>query len=124
MNNVQIIGNMVRDIEVKYTTSGTPYCRFAIAVNKKTRDSEKTDFINCVAWQGRAQTIAQYFHKGDKIGISGELQSSHKDNDDGSRTWFTEVLVNNFDFCNGRKTQEQSSSNPSEFDVANDDLPF
>lgn len=123
MNNVQLIGNITKDVELKYSTGGAAYCRFAIAVNKKTRDSERTDYINCVAWNGRAQTISQYFHKGDKIGITGELQTSSKDNGDGTRSWFTDVLVSGFDFCNARKNQEQASY-PSDLNVTSDELPF
>lgn len=76
MNKVIISGNLTRDIELRKTPSGLSCVRFSLGVR---RSSEKTDFINCVAFDKTADYLANYSSKGDKLLVEGRLyQSSYE----------------------------------------------
>lgn len=72
MNYVGLMGRLTRDPELKQTSSGKSYCRFSIAV-KKEFVKDGVDFINCVAWDKRAEFIANYFGKGQRILVQGRI---------------------------------------------------
>ena len=95
MNNVNLIGRLTSDIELKQTNSGKAVCSFCIAIDA---GQDKTNFIDCVAWEGRAENIAKNFKKGSKIGIAGMLTTRTYE-DEGKKRKVTEVLVISFDFC-------------------------
>ena len=74
MNIVILMGRMVRNPELKYTSSGKAYANFTLAVQKNKNEAE---FIDCTAWEKTAETIAEYFEKGSKIFIQGRLSVSN-----------------------------------------------
>lgn len=118
MNNVNLIGRLTKDIELRQTDSGKAVCSFCIAVDGS---KDLTYFIDCVAWEARAENIAKYFHKGDKIGIAGMITTRSWETSEGNTRKATEVLVNSFDFCTGKKdTTEQTASTPEPVG----DVPF
>ena len=71
MNRACIIGNLCSDPEVKTTQSGKLVTSFTVAVY---RTREITDFLRVTAWEGSAELIGKYAHKGDRIGIDGSIQ--------------------------------------------------
>ena len=76
MNKVIISGNLTRDIELRKTPTGLSCVRFSLGVR---RSSEKTDFVNCVAFDKTADYLANYSSKGDKLLVEGRLyQSSYE----------------------------------------------
>ena len=110
MNNVCIIGNITKDLELKETESGTKYTRFSIAVNRKLKDGEYgTDFFNIVAWRGTAEFITNYFGKGKKIGIVGKLQTNIYTDKDGNERTGVDIVVNEAYFVE-KKVQEGNST--------------
>lgn len=77
LNHVCLVGNLTRDPELKYTTSGTPLANFGVAVNRITKNEEgdyDVDFFNVTAWQKTAEFIHKYGRKGKKVSIEGRLQ--------------------------------------------------
>lgn len=100
MNNVNLIGRLTNDIELRHTNNGKAVCSFCVAV-KGVQDTSY--FIDCTAWEARAENIAKYFHKGDKIGIAGMLTTRTWTDSDGKNRKATEVLINSFDFCTEKK---------------------
>ena len=64
MNKVILTGNLTRDIELKYTPNGKAVCELGIANNDA---KDKTAFIECVAWEEKAEFISKYFRKGQAI---------------------------------------------------------
>ena len=125
MNVVMLMGRMTRDPELKYTSGGKAYANFTLAVQKTKDDAE---FIDCVAWEKTAETIAEYFRKGRKILLQGRLNvSSYEQN--GEKRKSTKVVVNSFEFVEssgssnngGGYNQNQSySGNNSNKPVYND----
>ena len=136
MNNINLIGRMTADVELKQTQSGIEVCRFTLAVRRpKVKDT--TDFINCIAWRNTATFISQYFKKGSLVAVSGALTTrKYQDQEGKNRTAF-EVIVDNAEFCESKadadksqlsETEEPqfSTNNAPQFEqlVDDKDLPF
>lgn len=130
MNVITLTGNATKDIELKYTPSGTGVANGTIAVRRDFKNQQgeyETDFINFVALGKLSEVMANHIHKGDKFGITGRLQI-RKWEHDGKTSYFTEVVVNGFDFPDKKKqqtkTQDDPFANAGTIDVNSDDLPF
>jgi single-strand DNA-binding protein len=144
MNNIQLMGRVTKDLELKSTTSGKSVCSFDIAVNRKF-NKDITDFIPCTAWDKTAETMCNYVKKGQLIALDGSLYTrKYTDNNGNNRTAY-EVNVNNFYFAESKKSsgadsaydplvdfakkidevniQNQNQSNEDIFS-GEDDLPF
>lgn len=107
INNVTLVGRLTRDVEVKYTQNGTAVASFTLAVNRnfKNQNGEiEADFINCVIWRKPAETMAQYTHKGSLIGVVGKLQTRSYDDKNGQRVYVTEVVCDNFQMLESKKS--------------------
>lgn len=131
MNYVSLLGRLTRDPEVTYTQSGKAFTRFSIAVSRGTSNRDEVDFINCVAWEKRAETISQYFKKGSRILVQGRISTGSYEKN-GETRYTTDVVVNNFDFIETRANEGSSESNFSRTETvvvdepvdAEDDFPF
>ena len=141
MNQVTLIGRLTKDPELKYTQGGKAVCKFNIAVTREF-NREEADFIGCVAWDKRAETIAEYLRKGRRIAIQGRLNvRSYEQN--GENKWITEVIVDKFDFIdtnsnstggnyapqsgttsNNQASEATSSTEDNEEIIDDDDFPF
>ena len=111
MNFVAIYGRLTAKPELRETTSQKKYARFSVAVK---RDKEETDFINCVAWNKTAETIAKYFDKGSPIIVNGSIRTSSYEKD-GIKKTSTDILVNEFEFVSGKKEDKPKSDNYDPF---------
>lgn len=116
MNNVNLLGRLVADPDLNFSAgNGTAICRFRLAVSRPYKKDE-TDFFNCIAFNKKAETIAQYLTKGKQIAIHGHLQSNVYDAKDGTKRYTVDVLVDNFDFIG------KSSNNNSDEKVNNNNF--
>ena len=107
MNTVQLVGRLTRDIELKFTASGTATGSFNLAVNRNFTNQQgerEADFINCVIWRKAAENLANWTRKGSLIAIDGRLQSRSYENKHGQKVYVTEVVVNNFDLLESKET--------------------
>ena len=99
LNRVQLIGNLTRDTEMRYTSSGTPIATFTVATNRSYRDSsgndiETAEFTNVVAWAKLAEICGQLLKKGMKVFIEGRLQTNKwDDKETGKQMQRTEVVI-------------------------------
>ncbi len=101
MNKVFLIGNLTRDPELTETAGGVSVCHFAIAVNRSytTQDGERqTDFFNCTAWRGLADTVARYVKKGSKVAVSGSIQIRNYEDNQGQRRTAVDVIAQDVEF--------------------------
>lgn len=99
MNNVNLIGRLTRDPDVRHTQSGHTVARFTLAVDAgKDREA---NFIPCQAWDKTAEVIEKYIGKGRQIGVSGSLISG-KYEKDGGTVFALDVNVARIDFCGSR----------------------
>ena len=101
MNKVFLIGNLTRDPELTETAGGVAVCHFAIAVNRNytSQDGERqTDFFNCTAWRGQAETIARYTKKGNKVAVSGSVQLRNYEDNQGVKRTAVDIIVQDVEF--------------------------
>lgn len=107
-NRVILAGNLTRDPELRFTSSGTPVCDFGLAVNRVRSKSEEVDFFNVTAWRELGETIANYKKKGDPILVEGRLQYRTWEGQDGSKRSAVDVVADNVQFL-GRSGDSESS---------------
>ena len=123
MNTVQLLGNIVRDPDLKYAAgSGTAVSRFTVAVKRQFKKDE-SDFINCVSFGKQAEVIAQYFQKGDKIAVVGHILTGSYDKD-GKKVYITDIIVDAFDFVNSKGSSNNSNEDYTFVPNTDNDLPF
>lgn len=98
LNRVQLIGNLTRDPELRYTPNGNGVCTFSIATNRGwTTDSgekrEEVDFHRIVAWNKLAELCSQFLTKGRKVYVEGRLATRNWTGQDGAQKSTTEVVI-------------------------------
>lgn len=120
MNSISIIGRLTADPELKTTQNGVSVCSFTLAVDRP-RVKEVTDFFRCTAWRQTGEFVSRYFTKGRKMGLTGSMQSRQYEDKDGNKRTVWEVVVDQVDFCDDKKTTDGPSWVPD--DPANDDDP-
>lgn len=105
INRVNISGNLTRDAELRATQAGTSVLNFGVAVNDRRKNpqtgewTDYTNFVECIVWGNRAQSLAQYLHKGMKVAIEGKLRwSSWDDKNTGQKRSKLEVIVDEIEF--------------------------
>lgn len=128
MNTVQILGNLARDSELRFTKTGRAVATFTVAATNTYIDSatnetkEQTAFINCVAW-GKIGEAVGNCKKGERLLVNGRIQTRSYDTQDGQKRYVTEVVA---DFV-GKKLDSEfdSSSNFDSFEQPqNENIPF
>lgn len=134
MNSVCIIGRLTKDVQERRTQNGAPVVSFTLAVDRRKKE-DGADFINCIAWNKSAETIAKYVHKGDLFGVTGYIQTRSYEKD-GRTNYATEVVTTGFQFLE-RKREMQSDSPSGQYksdsydgwrntinDINDSELPF
>lgn len=152
INRSVLVGRLTRAPELRYTNSGAAVATFTIAVNRQFTNQNgerEADFISCVIWRKAAENFTNFTHKGSLIGIDGHIQTRNYENQQGTRIYVTEVVVDNFSLLesraesehhqsansnghssnnsNNRKydnNQNQYGNNGSQIDITDNDLPF
>lgn len=119
LNRVQLIGNLTRDPELRYTPSGTAVCSFSIATNRNwtTDTGEKKDeveFHRIVAWNKLAELCSQFLTKGRKVFVEGRLATRSWTAQDGTQKNTTEIVISDMILLDSRKTGEQEVEVTSE----------
>ena len=104
MNNVQLVGRFTRDPEIRYANSGTSIARFSLAVDRayKSEGGADADFISCTAFGKTAEFIEKYFHKGQRIGLTGRIQTGNYTKDDGTKVYTTDVVAEHVEFVESK----------------------
>ena len=128
MNQVLLVGRLVRDVDLRTTTSGADVARFTLAIlrNYKNQNGEYlTDFINCITWRNLARNMAEYCKKGDLVGIKGRIQNVSYTDRDGNNIYKTEIIANNVTFLsNSNKKEELTTHNEAEIEPVKQEDPF
>ena len=112
MNKVELVGRLTKEPEVKLTSNQTAYCNFTVAVDRKFKDKDgnrQADFIICVAWKQTATFIQKYFHKGNRIGLTGSIQTRTFEDKEGRTVFVTEVLVDDVEFVESANKTEPTT---------------
>lgn len=138
MNNVQLIGRLTRDPELRYSTgqNQTAICGFTLAVNTGYGDRQRADYPSIVVFGKAAENCEKYLHKGSRAAVTGRLQTG-KYEKDGRTVYTTDVVASSVEFLESAKnntTQAQQQSEPDInpdtgmpagfTNIADDDIPF
>jgi single-strand DNA-binding protein len=121
LNKVELIGNLTRDPELRYTPQGTAVCTFGLATNRQwTTDSgdkkEDVEFHRIVAWQKLAELCAQLLSKGRKTYVEGRLQTRRWTGQDGQERQTTEIVISDMIILDSK----YSSGGGEDFDIPED----
>ena len=129
MNSVQLLGNLARDPEVRYTQSGRAVATFTVAASNTYVDSatnetkEQTAFVNCVAWGKTGEAVGNC-KKGERLLVNGRIQTRSYETQDNQKRYVTEVVA---DFV-GRKLEGEfdggSNFDGFENNDAHENVPF
>jgi len=125
LNKVELIGNLTRDPELKYTPQGTAVCTFGLATNRtwvtKTGETkEDVQFHRVVAWQKLAELCSNLLAKGRKVFLQGRITYRQYEGKDGTQRNATEIVIEDFIlFDDRRKTgsDEEGAAHATHEDV-------
>lgn len=131
INRVNISGNLTRDSELRATQAGTSVLTFGIAVNDRRRNAQTGEwedvpnFIDCVMFGRRAESIARYLVKGSKVAIEGKLRYNAWEDDHGQRRSKLEVVVEEIEMFRPAQAQGTYQQNPAvvEYDMPVPSVP-
>lgn len=145
-NKVLLMGNLTRDVELRYTASNMAVGKLGLACNrvyttKEGERREETTFVDCEAWGRTAEVMNQYLSKGRPVFIEGRLKLDQwEDKNDGSKRSKHVVVIDNFQFIDSRdgggggggggggsRRAPQQSNEPvgaSHEAIGEDDIPF
>lgn len=117
MNKVILMGRLTRDPEVRYSQGeqATAIARYTVAADRRFRrdgDSQTADFIGCVAFGHQAEFAEKYLRKGIKIVIIGRIQTGSYTNRDGQKVYTTDVVVEEQEFAESKRTGETTQQTP------------
>ena len=149
LNKVQIIGNLGRDPELRFTQDGTPVANFTVAVSESWRSQggeqrERTEWFRVVTWRGLAEIANQYLRRGARVYLEGRLQTREWQDREGNDRQTTELVVRDMIMLGGRddadgpprdddggggqrgsRDQQSPGRRPDDDDsITADDLPF
>lgn len=113
MNNVSLVGRLVRDPEVRYgQNESVSVAKFSLAVERRfKRDGEPTvDFLNCTVFGKSAEFTEKYFRKGMRVAITGRIQTGSYKNKDGQTVFTTEIIVESQEIAQSKSESNESST--------------
>ena len=115
LNNVNLMGRLTRDPELRQTDSGVAVASFRIAVDRNYKEKASgervTDFFDVVAWRQTAEFVSKYFTKGRMAVVTGELRSREWTDRDGVKRISVEIEANDVYFGDSKKAEQGSEDN-------------
>lgn len=134
MNSLHIIGNLVRDPELRTTPSGATVCSFTVAVNRRRTQSNQqpeADYFRVSAWNKLGENCSKYLAKGRKVAVVGSVSVNTYQGQDGKTYANLNVLANEVEFLSSRNEDRNEQSTNQKVDeqsgfmaVETDELPF
>ena len=114
LNQVILVGRLVRNPELQLTESGKKISVVTLAVNrafKNTNGEYDTDFFDCTLWTNVAENTAEYCRTGDVIGVKGRLQTRIVEKEDGNKFKRTEIVAERVTFLSSaEKLKDEDNS--------------
>jgi single-strand DNA-binding protein len=118
----QIVGNLTRDPELRYTSNGTTVCNFGVAVNRRRGEEESVSFLECVGWAKQAEAMTEHLHKGGGVFLEADIRQESWEKD-GQKRSMLKLHVWSW-IALDRKPQEPEAPNTDEKPLTTDDIPF
>lgn len=108
VNNIVLVGRLVRDVDLRQTSTGKMMTYFTLAVNrnfKNEQGEQPADFIGCVAFDKKAENMARFLSKGSLIAVEGRISTRNFQGNDGKTVYVTEVVASSITFLESKKQQ-------------------
>ncbi len=125
MNKFEIVGNIVRDVEIKYSQGGKAIAKFTVATQRKYKNAQgnyESDFLPCIAFDKTAEFMEKYFKKGSGIEVVGHLQSGSYENKEGKKVYTLDLFVEEVGFVGSKKDSENTQGNNASQDKNNNEF--
>lgn len=125
MNSVVLIGNVVRDPEIRYAQNddkNTCVARYTLAVPRAMSKKNEADFISCIAFGKQGEFAEKYFKKGLKIAVEGHIQTGSFTNKDGKKVYTTDVYVDRHEFVLSKAEAENSTDSDTSNNTDNNSV--
>ncbi|HLO87571.1 MAG TPA: single-stranded DNA-binding protein [Nostocaceae cyanobacterium] len=114
INVVTLIGRVGRDPEIKYYESGTVVCKFTLAVNRRSRNSDEPDWFNLELWGKTAEVAGNYVRKGKQIAVKGTLKfDTWSDRQTGAHRSLPVIKVEELELLGSKRDGDGSSMDMS-----------
>ncbi|OGH12369.1 MAG: hypothetical protein A2857_01385 [Candidatus Levybacteria bacterium RIFCSPHIGHO2_01_FULL_36_15] len=115
LNKVQLIGNLTRDPELRYTPQGTAVCTFGVATNRSWvtdagEKKEDTEFHRIVSWNKLAELCSQLLKKGRKVFVEGRLSTRSWTGQDGAQRTTTEIVISDMIILDSRRDSQKEET--------------
>lgn len=123
MNKVNLIGNLTKDPELRYTKNNIAVASYTIAINTRYGEQQETNYINITTWGKSGEFIKKYFTKGQAIAITGRLKNKNYEDSQGVKHYGMEVITEEIEFVGAKKEESKEDFTPN-FDLDDDILPF
>lgn len=128
MNKVILIGNICKDIEIRYTTNGIAVIQNSLAVKndfKNANGEYESEFVNIIVWKQTAEFLNKYASKGSKIAVDGRLTTRSYDKKDGTKVYITEIVAEKVELLDSKKpsTEPKATNEKKEVNKLSDE-PF
>lgn len=116
-NRVILLGNLTRDIELRYTPSNMAVANIGLAVNRKYKgqdgeQKEEVTFIDCEAWGRTAEVMNEHLSKGRPVFIEGRLKLDQWQDKDGGNRSKLKVVIENFQFVDSKQDGGERAASP------------
>lgn len=113
LNKYMIIGNLGQDPDMKFTDSGTAFCRFSVATNRSWKDKDgnkkdETTWHRVIVWGKQAEACGEFLKKGRQVFVEGRFQS-HEYESNGEKKWSSECVAERVQFLGGNKGDKDSN---------------
>ena len=129
INTVTIVGNLGQDPEIRYTASGFPVAGFTVAVNEvyKGKDGQKVKKVHWFrvsAFQRLAEVVGEYYTRGSKVGVRGQLQQRTWQDSEGLNHSLVEIRARELELLSGKNGNPSTSEEDIPAATEDDDIPF
>ena len=117
MNNLMLVGRLVKDPEIKELESGKKVSNITLAINRNFKNVDgvyETDFVDCVLWNSIASNTAEYCRKGDLIGVKGRIETNTFETESGEKKKATNIVADKITFLSSKSSEK---TNDDELDM-------
>ena len=124
INRAILIGNLVRDVDLRYSQKGTAVANFTLAVNDGYGENKTVDFISVTAWGKTAENVANYCSKGSRVAVDGRIKQQNYEDKNGNRREKVYINAQQIMFLNTRQQQAGEGYSMDSDSYRDEDVPF
>lgn len=124
INRAILIGNLVRDVDLRYSKKGTAVANFTLAVNDGYGENKTVDFISVTAWGKTAENVANYCSKGSRVAVDGRIKQQNYEDKNGNRREKVYINAQQIMFLNTRQQQAGEGYSMDSDNYRDEDMPF